>query len=141
MQKKSQVEQLHGRRLERHIPRRQSNNSTRYIEAGLPELEDFVKEHGDYGKMELNNTAHTHKITITADDTGNINSCGCDLQAGVLRILFKEDQYGSWQRDGLAYLVRMLSSKYSTYLPGNRTKRSTWPRRLQASIAFSHAPL
>jgi hypothetical protein len=72
-----------------------------YIEAGIPKIQEYVTKYQDEGKQELNEKAFKHSITIQHDDTGKVSYCACDIKDGVVRMLFKNDQYGSWQGEAL----------------------------------------
>ncbi|MCJ1351758.1 MAG: hypothetical protein MMC33_001742 [Icmadophila ericetorum] len=81
-----------------------------YIEQGLPKLQDYVKKYGTDGTTELNTVASSHILTIVPDDTGKVSYNACDIKDGKLRILFHEDQYGSWQ----SYAFENLSDAVDT---------------------------
>ena len=116
--------------------------SIRFIEFGLEKLVYFAKAHGESGKAELNATTYTHRIVITADDTGNVKYSGCDLKAGTLRILFNENHYGYWQDNALSCLDEALdlasqaSSQFS-FLPRSTIKQHYDPEigAVQSKIA------
>jgi hypothetical protein len=75
-----------------------------YLSANVTRIEEYIAKTGQLGIDELNTVADKHVITINCDDTGEVSYTGCDIRDGRLRILFAEDNYGSWQSDAFRNL-------------------------------------
>lgn len=80
-----------------------------YISQNIPKLEKFVQLYGDMGKKELNSIVSTHKIIVHVDDNQKpTRHTACDVQDGVLRIIFNENAFAMFQSDGLHELDKAL---------------------------------
>ncbi|RDL38749.1 Uncharacterized protein BP5553_03089 [Venustampulla echinocandica] len=65
-----------------------------YMNGFIYHLQKFLDTYGQEGKAELNSVCRaTHAITFAASTT--VNYCGCDIESGMLRILFHPNNLGS----------------------------------------------
>jgi hypothetical protein len=88
---------------------------TRYIDGTFSWLEDFIEteRHGSEGVAEINTLASTHTLTIYPDTQKKVWYCGVDIQDGVLRILFAEEDLGVNNRNAFEHLAKALSAAAS----------------------------
>ena len=65
----------------------------RYIERAIVRIDEFIQKYGDDGKVELNNLASKHVITLAPTER-DIGYTGCDISDGLLRLLFTKGNLG-----------------------------------------------
>ncbi|KAH8832185.1 hypothetical protein DL96DRAFT_1678378 [Flagelloscypha sp. PMI_526] len=89
-----------------------------YGEGASWQLENYVNEFGSDGKQEINTICHAHVIQLDVGEPEQINRnyLGCEVRDGKLRILFKEQQFGSnnqWalQGDTLLPALQVAAAK------------------------------
>jgi hypothetical protein len=92
----------------RTIPEFSNNVIFRYCDAFVARLNEFIKEHGDSGKTELNNVVSKHSVTLIPSD--KFKYCGIDVEDGQIRLHFGANFLGVNILDTAVGLATALTS-------------------------------
>lgn len=107
-----------------------------YSQAVLNNMQEFIKEHGEDGKTELNALASAHEISLVPDEEGKYSSGGsCEITGGKLLLFFEKSNLGYWVSDcsrNIENAVNLASKAVSAVsFTSRRSIQTSWDPKVE----------